>query len=168
MTQTKDDTFTEKPDPFWLRALLNAHKTGQPVPTIDHGGRHGTSRTQQGMWLAGCKPIEDAAFRLRYLGQVNFKDTVALALLDVARGQPETFRRVHCGDCLSRLVFLVVDEEIVNVHLQSERARADYMGITRSAWRHRYDDAHKHLKSQVDRWTGGAISHICKNLYGED
>lgn len=161
------DTFDDRPLPFWLRALLRAHQSGIQLPVISHGGKPGLSRAETGMMLAGASRAEDATFRLRYLGQDNERQFVFARLLEWAEKQSETpsFASVHCPDCLSRLVSLVVDEDTISHHHHNEAFRARYMGISRYMWRKRYDEAHKHLRERLDRWAGGAVGCAYRNIY---
>lgn len=162
-----DSAYDDRPLPFWLRALLKAHQSGVALPTISHGGKPGLSKAEAGMLLRGASRIEDAVFRLRYLGQENERHVVWARLSDWAkdRADGKDFEKVHCGDCLSRLVALAVDEELLSVHHQTDEFRARYMGVSRGVWRSRYDRPHKQLRGALDRWAGGAVACACKNLY---
>ena len=162
-----DSAYDDRPLPFWLRMLLKAHQSGIELPVISHGGQPGLSKAETGMLLRGASRIEDAVFRLRYLGQEQERHVVTARLGDYAKAisDRKAFQRVHCPDCLDRLVALAVDEELVSVHHQTDVFRTRYMGISRGVWRSRYDEAHKYLRAQLDKWAGGAVACACKNLF---
>jgi hypothetical protein len=151
---------TDRPDPAWLSALLEAHRTGSRLQSGSGGGHRKMTRTQLGGLLAGASDEACAVFRLRYLGHVDEWETVYKALAREARrvkGWRE-FEHVGCESCLERLVGLVVDEERLPPPQVTTAFRARQMGTTRGAWRHRYDKAHKILKKCTEEWANEAIS----------
>lgn len=162
-----ESTYDDRPLPFWLRALLKAHQSGIQLPVISHGGQPGISKAEAGMLLRGASRGEDAVFRLRYLGQESERHVVHAQLDDWAKScasRPD-FAKVHCPDCLSRVVALAVDEELLSVHHQTDIFRAKYMGVSRGVWRSRYDKPHRHLRARLDKLAGAAVACAYKNLY---
>lgn len=163
-----DSAYDDRPLPFWLRALLRAHQSGVVLPAISHVGQPGLSKAEAGMLLRGASRIEDAVFRLRYLGQEQERHIVTSRLSDFAKTFSDRgdFAKVHCPDCLDRLVALVVDEELVSVHHQTDAFRIRYMGVSRGVWRSRYDRPHRRLKSKLEVWAGGAVACAYRNAFG--
>ena len=158
---------TDQPDPAWLRILLQAHKSGGALFSGSSGGKATFTKAELGGHLSGATSVDEAVFRLRYLGQHGEVDRIFDALLKKADRLMDTpdFAAVHCGDCVSRLAALVVAEETLPIRDQTDSYRARFMGITRGKWRHRYDKPHARLKAQLDIWAGNAVGAIRRNLY---
>jgi hypothetical protein len=162
-------TEQDRPLPAWLRALLTAHRTGSSLRAITTGGPAGLSRAELGGLLRGAKPISEAVFRFRYLGHKSEWERVFTALsgrAEAMKGHPE-FSAVHCDDCLTRLVALVLAEEQLADHTATAIWRARYMGVSRGTWRYRYDKPHIRLKQEIERWANDAVGAIQRNLKRE-
>lgn len=164
-----DSVYDSRPDPFWLRALMAAHERGSALPRISGSSAGRITPAEWGGHLAGSSKIEESVFRFRYLGTQGERWRIFEALhREAIRNRDErNFKRVHCPDCLSRLVTMVVDEEQISHHLTTDVWRARYMGVSADVWRYRYDKPHSHLKCHLDRWANGAVGNIKRNLYGE-
>lgn len=155
----------DRPDPAWLRALLTAHNAGAEFGGMSSSTGRGLSRAETGALLKGVGPVEDATFRMRYLGQQDNWQVVFTALRAKARFlvRREELPKIHCDDCLSRLVSLVVNEE--RLREPTNVYRAQYMGITLGVWRYRYDKPHSRLKVWLDIWAGTAVTQVRLNYF---